>query len=385
MHTRTILVAILCTGGFLAELDAQATRYRDLVFPSASITQNIAYGSAVNRHSNRREILQLDLYQPSGDQVLRRPAIVLVHGGGLTGGSKSNPNLSYIGTDLARRGFVAVSINYRVAPSRSVRTSADITAASHDMKAAIRWLRRYATTYRIDGSRIGCLGHSAGAFLCCETAYVPGEGVSGNPGYSSEVGAVVDLWGALTDLTKMDKGEAPVMIIHGTKDPAVPYSNATALKSRADAVGVPAELFPINAGHGPWSIYFNSYYGQHSVPFFYRWLRLSELSGVRARPGFSSPGNLTVDVFGDAGRTVILAAGFGARANVSFPPFGTLCLSPSAILVFPPGALPNSPRIARRSYAFAVPNGVRGDIHWQALVANVAGDRLTNCVTTTFR
>ncbi len=32
MHTRTILVAILCTGGFLAELDAQATRYRDLVF-----------------------------------------------------------------------------------------------------------------------------------------------------------------------------------------------------------------------------------------------------------------------------------------------------------------------------------------------------------------
>ena len=90
----------------------------------------------------------------------------------------------------------------------------------------------------------------------------------------------------LRDVTQMDAGEAPLCIIHGTADTTVPYANALALDARATAVGIPHELNPLTgAGHAPWNLL--PQFRPEFVAFLYEHLRLGQLSGLAARPGFS--------------------------------------------------------------------------------------------------
>lgn len=65
---------------------------------------------------------------------------------------------------------------------------------------------------------------------------------------------MVDFWGALPDLTQLERGEAPVLIIHGTADQTVPFSRGEELFARARAVGVASEFYPMQgAPHGFWT------------------------------------------------------------------------------------------------------------------------------------
>ena len=57
---------------------------------------------------------------------------------------------------LAEKGYVAVTVSYRLAPKYP------FPAAIHDTKAAVRWLRANAKKYNIDPDRIGVTGGSAG-------------------------------------------------------------------------------------------------------------------------------------------------------------------------------------------------------------------------------
>ncbi len=191
------------------------------------------------------ENLKLDLYQPVGDTHPSRPAMVIVHGGGFRSGDKGTRQFRQLGTEFAKRGWVAISINYRLTRKTGNVTHQQIIDAKDDFKAAVRWLRRYQKTYKIDSSRIACCGGSAGAITCLEGAYAKGEGKSGNPGYSSKVHAACDFWGFLFNLADMEKGEAPFFIVHGTKDPVVPYTHALDLVKQAKKVGVPYELHSV--------------------------------------------------------------------------------------------------------------------------------------------
>ena len=124
---------------FSAALGAQAGRYRDEVFSAASVQSDQQYGAAVNQSTQALEPLLLDIYEPAGDLATARAAVVVVHGGGFVGGSKNAPTCVLLAQDLARRGYVAVSINYRLATGMVTPTV--VRDASHDMKAAVRWLR----------------------------------------------------------------------------------------------------------------------------------------------------------------------------------------------------------------------------------------------------
>ena len=223
MHSTLSLSLLLAC----AALPAQTARYRDPVFAQVQRNNNVAYGSAVNRFTQQTESLRLDVYQPTGDAVATRPGIVLVHGGGFVGGDKGTGQMVQQATNLARLGYVAVSINYRLAPNGQPITPEVVTDAMHDCKAAIRWMRANAAQLRIDTQRIASIGSSAGGYTVLHAAYVPGEGNSGNPGFSSQVACVVDQWGKLADVNDLEAGEAPVCIVHGTLDPTVPYVNAT--------------------------------------------------------------------------------------------------------------------------------------------------------------
>lgn len=367
-----------------APLCAQVTRYRDPVFAQVQRTNNVAYGSAVNRFTQQTEVLRLDLYQPSGDTATERPAVVVVHGGGFVGGDKGTGQMVQQATNLARRGYVAVSINYRLAPNGSPITPDVVTDAMHDCKAAIRWLRASANPLRIDERRIASIGSSAGGYTVLSAAYSPGEGNSGNPGFSSQVACVVDQWGKLGVLTDLEAGEAPVFIVHGTNDPTVPYSNATDLKARADLVGVPAELHPIvGAGHAPWTEYFTNYESL-AHGFLWQHLKLEQLAGLTVRPGYASPGSVTFDHFGIPGDLcgLFLAA---SPTNLPAPGLGTLYLSPQTLTYVATTALPASPRLPTASITLPVPDGLQtATLHWQTLHFTLPPRVLSNSVATTF-
>ena len=139
--------------------------------------------------------LHLDLFQPKGAQGKGPfPAVILVHGGAWISGNHAMENP--FAMELARRGYVAATVEYRLS------NEAKYPSAIHDLKAAVRWLRANAARYNIDPGRIGAVGASAGghlvALLGATNGMVDFEGEGGNARASSAVGSVVDIDGTAT-------------------------------------------------------------------------------------------------------------------------------------------------------------------------------------------
>ena len=99
--------------------------------------------------------LKMDLYfpiKPAGPA----PVVMFVHGGGWVSGTKADiPGLSYF-LQLARRGYLIASIDYRLAPKYK------FPANIEDVKCAVRSLRAHAKQWNLDPKRIGAWGDSAG-------------------------------------------------------------------------------------------------------------------------------------------------------------------------------------------------------------------------------
>jgi acetyl esterase/lipase len=233
-------------------------RYRDEIFTSVTKTTDIAYGSAPNTQ-NQPETLLLDMYRPVGDAATSRPAIVWVHGGSFCCGDKGSAEIVDQANVFAKKGFVNVSINYRLMPggcSASSPTNNCITAiinAKHDAQAAVRFLRANAGTYGIDANRISIGGSSAGAITALNVGYDPTEvGSSGNPGFSSGVSSAVSLSGARI-LGAPGAGDAPALLFHGTSDVVVPYQWGVNTVNDARAAGLTAYLTAWEGGgHVPY-------------------------------------------------------------------------------------------------------------------------------------
>lgn len=217
-----------------------------------TVTRDVVYGwAAVQAPTPGVKELHLDLYEPVGDGAPElRPALLAVHGGGFRGGDKAQSNFVALCEDLASRGYVCASINYRLEKDDPPTEGADlqqraIAAAIEDAGTALVWLHDHGDEYRIDRGRIAAGGGSAGAITILFLVYRFGD-----PDYP--VGAVLDLWGGLYDsVDAIDRGEPPIIIIHGTEDHTVSFSLAEAIVARAAEVGVPCELYAIEgAGHG---------------------------------------------------------------------------------------------------------------------------------------
>jgi len=79
------------------------------------IFKDIRYGSAFNNATNETQTLLLDAYYPpESDKRQDRPVIVFIHGGSFDAGNKSWSGIPNFVTELTRRGFVCVSIDYRL-------------------------------------------------------------------------------------------------------------------------------------------------------------------------------------------------------------------------------------------------------------------------------
>jgi acetyl esterase/lipase len=144
-----------------------------------TITRDISY------RKGNSNAWKLDMALPADSGEGLRPALVIVHGGGWAGGSKTVDVYQKMMTDYARKGYVTINVEYRLTGE------APFPACIEDCKCAVRWLRAHAEEYRVDPDRIGAYGHSAGAHLALMLAMTSKkDGLEGDGGwkeYSSRV------------------------------------------------------------------------------------------------------------------------------------------------------------------------------------------------------
>jgi acetyl esterase/lipase len=129
--------------------------------PPAPIPDNVTLIANL-QYREGSQACRLDLALPKGPANRPRPVVVVIHGGGWIEGDKSSFDIRATPgniVDFAAAGFVGAAINYRLS------REAPYPAGLHDCQAAVRWLRRHAQDYHIDGNRIGAYGNSAGGHL----------------------------------------------------------------------------------------------------------------------------------------------------------------------------------------------------------------------------
>ncbi len=140
---------------------------------------------------------RLDLYLPVGTKGMR-PAVVMIHGGSWRGGSKSSPREINICQNLARMGFVAASIEYRLVKGDVPAWPVNL----QDCKNAVKYLRANAEKYQILPDKIGVIGASAGGHLAVMLALTekksPFEPAAPYPGVSSEVACCINMYGPMS-------------------------------------------------------------------------------------------------------------------------------------------------------------------------------------------
>lgn len=225
--------------------------------------------------------LKLDVYRPKTKNPKPRPTLVFIHGGGWRGGSKERYSLRML--PWLERGWNFVNVEYRLSPA------AKAPAAVEDCRCALRWVFSNAQKYNFDVERIVVSGQSAGGHLALMTGMSAEEKVfdANCPGQPVKVSAIVN-WFGITDVgdllsgkNKMDfarewigadrledsglvrlvsplsyvrEGLPPIITIHGTADPLVPYSHAVRLHETLAGAGVVNRLVTIkNGDHGDFS------------------------------------------------------------------------------------------------------------------------------------
>jgi acetyl esterase/lipase len=205
----------------------------------------------------------LDLAVPENFGDEKRPAFVIIHGGGWRAGSKRDRPYRAMLSEYALKGFVTMSVEYRLTGE------APIPACIEDVKCAIRWLRAHADEYKVDTNRIAAYGHSAGAHLVLMLAMTPDvpelEGDGPWKEHSSKITAAIggstptvlgarfsDAAGKYSPLTYVKKDLPPMLLIHGTADTTVRVDTADTFVEKLKETGF-ADLTYVKIEGGPHS------------------------------------------------------------------------------------------------------------------------------------
>ncbi len=235
--------------------------------------RGVVYGSVDD------EQLLLDVYRPPV-RGAPRPAVVLVHGGGMWTGSRAD--MAAPARQLARAGYVACAVDYRLVEAAAARHR--WPAQIDDVQLAVRWVRANAGRYGVDPGRVGAYGWSAGGQLAALLGMRDTrDGSAALAAYPSRVKCVVDLAGDVdlaaythppalhevvallggtsdevperyrdvSPLSWIDERTSPFLIVHGAPDDVVPIDQSLRLVSALRAAGIDVEYVELpDAGHG---------------------------------------------------------------------------------------------------------------------------------------
>ena len=134
--------------------------------PGTEIIKDMSYGSD--------SLQKMDVYLPASPR--NAPIMIMVHGGGWKRGDKGGTHMVTEKLNYWQpKGFIFVSINYRLHPT------VDLPTMAKDVSTALALVQKKAPSWGGDPSRIIMMGHSAGAHL---VAYI-----SADPTIASRAGA----------------------------------------------------------------------------------------------------------------------------------------------------------------------------------------------------
>lgn len=242
---------------------ALVTGFESLIDKAPPVPENVLETKNIEYKNINGKSLQMDIYQPKG---LTKPAplLVFIHGGGWKGGQRSD-YLVYL-THFAKLGYVTATVSYRLTGI------APYPACVEDIRDAVRFLYQNGEKYNYDADRICLIGGSAGSHLAMLTGY--GWKQKDTPADSTvskhKVKAVVEIYGPVdftteyarnhplitgflrhtyqeapelfveaSPITYVTKDSPPTLILQGTSDKLVPWSQAELLKNKLDKMGVP--------------------------------------------------------------------------------------------------------------------------------------------------
>ncbi len=269
------------------------SRYLDEVFTGVTTTDSVVYGQNFNFITGTPVLtnLVMTVYEPTDDQIANRPLVIYIHTGSFlpilinqtpTGDMHDSATVEMC-KDFARRGYVAISMDYRLGwnpaaggvTGQDIRTGTLLQAvyrALQDTKTCVRYFKMTAQTqgnpWRIDTDKIIINGQGSGGYIALAYATlqdlseinlpkfiatndVPGYGIFANqpyvlesiwgdpngfggdptlnvsnwPGYTNNIRFMVNMGGALGDSTWMEAGDVPMVCFHVPNDPFAPYDN----------------------------------------------------------------------------------------------------------------------------------------------------------------
>ena len=219
--------------------------------------------------------IKCDIYQPISDEP--RPVMLAIHGGAWTTGSKFA--MLRHARILANRGYVVMSINYRLAPQHKW------PAQIHDCKHAVRWIREHADKYNADPDHVYAFGYSAGGHLASllatadeddglegdvvepyakHSSRIDGLIAGGSPMEFSWVGddstvlkhwmgetkkANPEIYAQASPVTFVTSDDPVAVLFHGKADGLVPISSPEAFIESYRAANIEAELIVSVDGH----------------------------------------------------------------------------------------------------------------------------------------
>jgi acetyl esterase/lipase len=270
------------------------SRYLDEVFTDVKITSGVVYGQnysyLLDPANPFLESLTMDVYEPKDDWISNRPLVIYLHTGSFlpilinkvpTGDMHDSATVEMC-KEFARRGYVAISMDYRVgwnpaaigATGQDIRTGTLIQAVYRclqDVKTCVRYMKRSvivdANPYGIDTNKIIIGGQGSGGYVALGYATLknnsqlaiqsliastdqPLYGIFANqpyilealwgdingfggidtlnhpnwPEYTSNVQFVFNMGGALGDSSWLEAGDLPMVCFHVPNDPFAPYS-----------------------------------------------------------------------------------------------------------------------------------------------------------------
>jgi acetyl esterase/lipase len=215
------------------------TRYVNSVFPTVDSTLGVVYRHTTTSTGAPID-LTMDIYQPSGDTATKRPVVMWMFGGYWLSGNTSQ--MSGYAIDSAQRGYVGISMQYRVRPAGGDLLGR-VEDAYDDSIAAVDWLKANAATYRIDPAAIVVGGFSAGAVNALNVLYWPGRR---GPATSPAAGAV-SISGTAT--VAPTGARPPAIMFHGTADQTVSFASGKKICDLTVAAGNICQLVSYQGGH----------------------------------------------------------------------------------------------------------------------------------------
>ena len=266
---RRLLFVLLWVGLFSCSSDDE-TLPDDTPLEEVSLL-DLSYGN----HPEQR----YDLYLPEGRTAETTKVLVLVHGGGWTGGDKADMGLYVELVQQRQKDYAIVNVNYVLANETTPAYPNQI----NDIMAVIEDVKSKASEHQIR-PKFGFIGVSAGAHLSLLYSYafdtdndvemvcsVIGPADFTDPAYLADssiyqeeysilIGgdfssASLDLLEEVSPVHQVDGSAPPTIMFYGNTDPLIPNSQHQNLKAVLDENGILNSLTVYDGGHGDWDLF----------------------------------------------------------------------------------------------------------------------------------